>query len=300
MIADENLIGDKILPKRKKETGKLRTIYFSKVVMEEHEKKNMFGDLELHTFKSAISIAFNNFKKAKATPVEIGSETYNITLFQNDERYYLFSISLAKQFNDILAEPIDSKTKETIEKKNMMLRYYTFILTDTQAKIIAYLYNRNLPNINELLNIFLCENSKMNLYIEPLKNPKIEKTINNSLKANSLTFTVNTTLQDNISQTLDEACSITRESECYKINVSVKSPSKKMLKSILENSQKILAFQKAKINLIDENNIPQIVDIFSMEFSIKTKISIDDVDLKENEKMKQKLISAMYSLRDFS
>lgn len=73
-----------------------------------------------------------------------------------------------------------------------------------------------------------------------------------------------------------------------------------MLKSILENSQKILAFQKAKINLIDENNIPQIVDIFSMEFSIKTKISIDDVDLKENEKMKQKLISAMYSLRDFS
>lgn len=71
-----------------------------------------------------------------------------------------------------------------------------------------------------------------------------------------------------------------------------------MLNSILENSQKIVAFQKAKINIIDGNNIPQIVDLFSMEFSIKTKISIDDVDLKENEKMKQKLISAMYSLKD--
>ena len=138
----------------------------------------------------------------------------------------------------------------------------------------------------------------MNLYIESFKNPKIEKTIRNSLKATSLTFTVNTTLQDTISQTLDESCSITRESECYKVNVSVKNPSKKMLNSILENSQKIVAFQKAKINIIDGNNIPQIVDLFSMEFSIKTKISIDDVDLKENEKMKQKLISAMYSLKD--
>jgi len=180
----------------------------------------------------------------------------------------------------------------------MMLRYYTFILADSQSNIIAYLNNRNLPNINALLNVFLITQSKINMYIEPLKNPKINKTVRNALKTKELVFTLNTTLQDDVSKSLDDSCHITRDSEAYKVTVSVKSPGTKLVNSILENTQKIVAFQKAKLNIIDENNIPQVLDLFSAEFSFKTNIAIDDIDLKENQKVKVKLIRAIDSLKD--
>lgn len=293
-----NLVGDKIPPKQKNVKGKPRTVFFSKVVAPNHEKLNILNEWETHTFKAALNETFENFVLGSPEICEIEGERYSFTLFQKDDRYFLFSISHTKKFGDILAEPIDSNTEKTIEKKNMMLRYYTFILADIQSNFIAFLFNRNLPNINAILNIFFIERSKIALFIEPLKNPKIEHTIKNALKSKTMTFTLNTALQSSVSVALDDACKISRESETYKVTVSVKSPGKKFINSILENTQKILAFQKARIQVIDENGNTQNIDLFSNQFSYKINISIDDIDLKENQRIKEKLILAISSLKD--
>lgn len=273
-----------------------KTIYFSKVVLDEHEEINILNEKRLITFYNSLETAFSSVPLNTHIKERINETDYIFNLFQKDERYFLFSISNSKEFNDILAEPIETNTQQAIKKKNMMLRYYTFVLADTKAKIIAYLNNRNLPNINSLLNIFLINKSKMNLYIEPLKNPKIGDTIKKSLKNKELFFTLNTTFKDTISNTLDETCNISRNSDLYKIKISVKNPSNELINSFLENREKVIAFQSAKLNIVDENNFSQVVDIFSTMFSYKTSISIEEIDLEHNEKIKMKLINAISSL----
>jgi len=107
---NENLLGDKILPKRKNESGKPKTIFFSKVVLNEHKQLNILNEWETHSFKVALDKAFADCKLGIPSTYEIEGENYNFTLFQHDTRYWFFSIGHTKQFNDILAEPIDSNT----------------------------------------------------------------------------------------------------------------------------------------------------------------------------------------------
>ncbi len=294
--SDENILEEKTPSLKKKENGKKKSIYFSHIQLKEYTQKSFFNEDKVVTVKNCLAKTFENINNGQSFHYKFDDNSYyDITLHQHDDKYYLFSLSQIKNYSDILSEPVSAKTKKSYTKEELMLRFYTFILVDLHKKRIAYLGNRNLKDINTILTKLFLEKSKIPIDIYPFKRPDMGGAIEKAIKTQSLDFVLNNSLNDNISRTLDQTLGIDRETEVYTIKITIRKPRKSLIRSLL-NSSKNAVYTKPKLSFINEDNRSECINLITSEFTICTSISIKDIDLKENEKIKEKLILALHDL----
>ncbi|MCL2848272.1 MAG: hypothetical protein FWE13_05990 [Firmicutes bacterium] len=284
------MIGDKIVKKKKTSPGKSKTVMFSKITVKPFEQFGIFNNNNVN-LETMLERAFPNTSKSMEKSVSYKSENYTIKTSINNSDYIFFSLSKTKDFKDIMAKVFDDK-KQEIPTQNLLLEYFTFVLISKVQGLVAYISNQNIQNLNLILHKYLHDITNVDIHIAPIKNPEIAQTIDRAVETKKLIFTLNNSAETEVSKKLDSVLSWTRELEAYRIEVIVKKPKQKYLTDLLNDKDKYNKLNKPKLEILDQHHNNMILDLFTFEFSLKTKIEFTDIDFGENRQVYNKMLSA--------
>lgn len=290
----ENLIGDNIPQKKKREHGLSKTIYFAKIDSPDFEQFGFFGDQKIN-LKTALDRAFNTSNESynsdkEAYDYECDSQRYCIKIIEATDTYYFGEISTEREFDDILEEYRNSSTDENI--KSIIIKYFTFFYIDIDKKAIVYIGQKGLKNINKLFTKYITEYSKINIAIHYLGNADLLKQVERSQKLQSIEFQIADNGGD-ISKSLDQTLNWDRNINAFSIFIKVRRPTKSYIKEIIEDPQRHTKVKKPVLKFQDEEFNEYVTHLFEDYFTVKTTLTLDDIDLGKYEKIKNKLVLAL-------
>lgn len=290
----ENLIGDNIPMKKKKEHGLSKTICFAKIDSPDFEQVGLFGNQRV-SLKNALDRAFDTSNGSyspdkKSFDYECDKQRYCIQIIEATDLYYFGEISTEREFDDILEEYRNSSTDENI--KSIIIKYFTFFYIDISKKAIVYIGQKGLKNINKLLTKYVTEFSKINISIHYLGNADLLKKIEHSQKLQSIEFQI----ADNggaISKSLDQTLNWNRNIDSFSIYIKIRRPTKAYIKEIVNDPHRHFKVKKPILKFQDEEFNEYITHLFEDYFTVKTVLTLDDIDLKKYEKIKTKLVLSL-------
>ena len=295
---EKDLLGNDIKKKIKKaqEKGSIsKNVYFSKLFITEHIKYNALGNPVVNTLSNLLNKTFvendNNFTYNK--------RDYNIKVHSKKENEYIFgSISLKKQFIDLMAVPYDNVHNQTLDPKAQSIIMYAFFYIDINDKIISYLPGLNIKRINEIISKYIEFKIKQNIIIKNFALPDIRKKIQQCNEAKLLKIFLTSSeaqkLYAGLRHTLkwDDGAI-----ENVDVEIKIKKPNKKRVLKFLQNPNKSNIIKKAVLKTEDEYYTENIIDIFNSILSIKTDINISELDLNNFDLIKNKLIASYNKIK---
>lgn len=290
----ENLIGDNVPQKKKKERGLSKTICFAKIDSPSFEQFGVFGD-QMINLKTALERSFNTSNESynvdkKTFDYECDKQRYCIRIIDSTDKYYFGEISTEREFDDLLEEYRDSSNNESI--KSIIIKYFTFFFIDIEKKAIVYIGQKGLKNINKLLTKYITEYSKINISIHYLGNADLLKKIERSQKLKSIEFQIADNGGD-ISKSLDQTLNWDRNINSFSIYIKVKHPTKPLIKEIVQDPNRHSKVKKPILKFQDEEFNEYITHLFEDYFTVKTVLTLDDIDLQKYDKIKTKLVLAL-------
>ena len=290
----ENLIGDNVPVKKKKERGLSKTICFAKIDSPSFEQFGLFGDQKVN-LKVALERAFNTSNESynvdKDTyDYECNKQKYCIRILEATNSFYFGEISTEREFDDLLEEYRDSSNNESI--KSIIIKYFTFFYIDIAKKAIVYIGQKGLKNINKLLTKYITEYSQISVSIHYLGNADLLKQIERSQKLQSIEFQIADNGGD-ISKSLDQTLNWDRNINSFSIYIKVKHPTKSYIKEIVKDPNRHIKVKKPVLKFQDEEFNEHVTHLFEDYFTVKTFLTLDDIDLQKNEKIKTKLVRAL-------
>ncbi len=259
----ENLIGDNVPQKKKKERGLSKTICFAKIESPSFEQLGVFGDQKIN-LQTALERAFNtsneSYNSEKRTfDYECDKQRYCIRIIDLTNKYYFGEISTEREFDDLLEEYRDSSNNESI--KSIIIKYFTFFFIDVGKKAIVYIGQKGLKNINKLLTKYITEYSKINISIHYLGNADLLKKIEHSQKLQSIEFQIADNGGD-ISKSLDQTLNWDRNINSFSIYIKVKRPTKPFIKEIVQDPNRHMKVRKPVLKFQDEEFNEYITHLF--------------------------------------
>lgn len=290
----ENLIGDNVPQKRKKERGLSKTICFAKIDSPSFEQFGVFGDQKIN-LQTALERAFNTSNECysaekKTFDYECDKQKYCIQIIESTDKYYFGEISTEREFDDLLEEYRDSSNNESI--KSIIIKYFTFFYIDIEKKAIVYIGQKGLKNINKLLTKYISEYSKINISIHYLGNADLLSKIERSQKLQSIEFQIADNGGD-ISKSLDQTLNWDRNINSFSIYIKVKHPTKPLIREIIKDPNRHSKVKKPVLKFQDEEFNEYITHLFEDYFTVKTVLTLDDIDLQKYDKIKTKLVLAL-------
>ncbi len=290
----ENLIGNNVPMKKKKQRGLPKTIYFAKIDSPNFEQFGIFSNQKIN-LQTALERSFNSsnesFNADKGTfDCECDKQKYCIRIIEASDKYFFGEISTEREFDDLLEEYRDSSNDESI--KSIIIKYFTFFYIDIEKKAIVYIGQKGLKNINKLLTKYITEYSKINISIHYLGNADLLKKIERSQKLQSIEFQIADNGGD-ISKSLDHTLNWDRNINSFSIYIKVKHPTKPLVKEIVQDPNRHSKVKKPILKFQDEEFNEYITHLFEDYFTVKTILTLDDIDLQKYDKIKSKLILAL-------
>ncbi len=290
----ENLIGDNVPKKRKKERGLLKTICFAKIDSPSFEQIGVFEDQKIN-LQTALEHAFDKSNESyisdKGTfDYECDKQKYCIRIIDSNDTYLFGEISTEREFDDLLEEYRDSSNNESI--KSIIIKYFTFFYIDIKKKAIVYIGQKGLKNINKLLTKYITEYSKINIFIHYLGNADLLKQIERSQKLQSIEFQIADNGGD-ISKSLDKTLNWDRNINSFSIHIKVKHPTKPFIKEIVKDPNRHSKVKKPILKFQDEEFNEYVTHLFEDYFTVKTILTLEDIDLNKFDKIKTKLVLAL-------
>ena len=290
----ENLIGDNVPQKKKKQQGLSKTIYFAKIDSPSFEQYGIFGNQkkDLNTaLDCAFSTANESYNYEKGTfDYECDKQRYCIRLIETTGTYYFGEISTEREFDDLLEEYRNTSNNESM--KSIIIKYFTFFYIDIEKKAIVYIGQKGLKSINKLLTQYVVEYSKVDISIHYLGNADLLKKVEHSHKLESIEFQIADNGGD-ISKSLDKTLNWDRNINSFLINIKVKRPTKPFIQEIIKDPNRHIKVKKPVLRFQDEEFNEYITHLFEDYFTVKTDLTLDDIDLQKYEKIKTKLVVAL-------
>ena len=293
-IQMENMIGDNIPQKRKRVQGFSKTLYFAKIDSPSFEQYSIFG-VEKFTLQAALEQAFDksneSYNSGKGTfDYECDKQRYCIRIIESTNTYYFGEISTEREFDDLLEEYRDSTNNENI--KSIIIKYFTFFYIDVEKRAIVYIGQKGLKSINKLFTKYVSEYSKMKITINYLGNADLLKKIDRSQKLQSIEFQM---ADDGgaVSKSIDQTLSWDRNINYFSIYIKVKHPTKPYIKEIVGDRNRHKKIKKPVLKFQDEDFNEYVTHLFEDYFTVKTTLTLNDIDLLKNEKVRIKLMQAL-------
>ena len=290
----ENLIGDNIPQKKEKKRGLSKTICFAKIDSPSFEQTGLFGNNDVN-LRTALERAFNtsndSYNSEKGTfDYECDKQKYCIRIKESTDKYYFGEVSTERKFDDVLEEYRDSSNNESI--KSIIIKFFTFFYIDIEKKAIVYIGQKGLKNINKLLTKYITEYSKISISIHYLGNADLLRKIERSQKLESIELQIADNGGD-ISKSLDHTLNWDRNINTFSIYIKVKHPTKPLIKEILRDPNRHSKVKKPILKFQDEEFNEYITHLFEDCFTIRTNLTLDDIDLDKCDKLKNKLVLAL-------
>ena len=290
----ENIIGDNIPQKRRRAQGFSKTLYFAKIDSPSFEQYSIFGVAKF-TLQSALEQAFNksneSYNLEKNTfDYTCDKQRYCIRMIESTETYYFGEISTEREFDDLLEEYRDKSNNENI--KSIIIKYFTFFYIDIEKKAIVYIGQKGLKSINKLFTKYVTEYSNIGITVHYLGNADLLKKIERSQKLQSLEFQMADNGGD-VSKSIDKTLSWDRNINSFSIYIKVKHPTKPFIRQIVGDRNRHTKIDKPVLKFQDEEFNDYVTHLFEDYFTVKTTLTLDDIDLKTYDKVKTKLTQAL-------
>ena len=118
------------------------------------------------------------------------------------------------------------------------------------------------------------------------------KKIERSQKLKSIEFQIADNGGD-ISKSLDQTLNWDRNINSFSIYIKVKHPTKPLIKEIVQDPNRHSKVKKPILKFQDEEFNEYITHLFEDYFTVKTVLTLDDIDLQKYDKIKTKLVLAL-------
>ena len=290
----ENLVGDTVpSATRKKEKGVSKTIYFAKISCKEFEQYGVFGSKKVSlasVLKDSFSVDNENYNKdEKCFSFSCDSQNYTISITEHEEGYVFGKISTEKEYNDFLEEYRDGQNSEKL--KSVIIKYFTFFYIDIEKKALIYIGQKGLKSINKLFSKYFETYGNETVRITFLGNSDLIKKVERSSKLQSIEFQV----ADNgdVSKSLDEVLSWTRDINSFEIQIKVKKPTKAYIKQIISDNNRLTKIKNPILKFQDESFNEYVSHLFDDYFTVKDIVSPSEIDVNNFEAIRNRLIKAM-------
>ncbi len=290
----ENLVGDTIpTTTRKKEKGVSKTIYFAKISCKEFEQYGVFGSKKIclsSVLKDSFSVDNENYNEnEKCFSFSCDNQNYTISIIEHDEGYVFGKISTEKEYNDFLEEYRDGQNSEKL--KSVIIKYFTFFYIDIEKKALIYIGQKGLKSINKLFSKYFETYGKEIVRITFLGNSDLIKKVERSTKLQSIEFQV----ADNgdVSKSLDEVLSWTRDINSFEIQIKIKKPSKSYIKQIISDNNRLTKIKNPVLKFQDESFNEYVSHLFDDYFTVKDVVFPSEIDINNFEAIRNRLVKAM-------
>lgn len=267
---------------KKKSGGTNKTIKFARLNLMENGTQAIpgLGKVDI-TFNNLYSICFPTDKIPYEQKFDFGEESFTLTCHAINKDYIFLSICNSKDFNEQLVTARD-KTSQQPVSNNIELNYYSFICIERETNCIAYIFNRNIRDIKQLLQTFF--SNTMACSVMPLLDPKVKDAVRRATRIGKLTFGLDSLVCEETNARLKQALGWNnQETSMYQINVSV-TPSRKLVETILDDNNLPKKITKPKVEIITSSG-KQIIDLFKDNFSLQIKVPADIVKMEDIKKI---------------
>lgn len=289
----KDFFGDDIAPRRKNRKGVEKAIYFAKISCAEFEQYMVDGNIVSNNLLVLLEKSFkkNNKFYQETNGVEVfvfpfKEQKYAISLIEKNDRYYFGRISTEKEHNEILEE----YKVEGENVKKIIINSFTFFYIDVKSKSLVYIGHKNLKNINDIFTLYFKNFTNEYLIISFYADDSVIEKINKSIKVQSIDFQLSP--NDLVSKSIDKCLDWARDIESYEIKIKIKHPKKSYAVQLVQDKERFSKIKKPVLKLQDENLNDNITHLFDNYFTIKDSITIDEIDLKSFENIKEKLENA--------
>lgn len=96
-----------------------------------------------------------------------------------------------------------------------------------------------------------------------------------------------------ISKSLDQTLNWDRNINSFSIYIKVKHPTKPLIREIIKDPNRHSKVKKPVLKFQDEEFNEYITHLFEDYFTVKTVLTLDDIDLQKYDKIKTKLVLAL-------
>lgn len=218
------------------------------------------------------------FKPGDTQTFVCDEENFTITFHGYDEDYICFSICNSKNFNEQLVTAIDKKSKQQVSD-DLELQYYSFVCIERKHHYLAYIYNKNIKDINRLLQTYLFKYEEC--IVAPLEIDNIKKRIQAAHKLGALTFTLDSDANQQTNLMLNKIFAWDSALTNFKVTVSIRA-TKHLMEEVLDSSKLTMNTKRPKLEVYDnpESN-KQVIDLLSDRFNLQTTIPADKINMKE-------------------
>ena len=124
-----------------------------------------------------------------------------------------------------------------------------------------------------------------------LGNSDLIKKVERSTKLQSIEFQV----ADNgdVSKSLDEVLSWTRDINSFEIQIKIKKPTKSYIKQIISDSSRLTKIKNPILKFQDESFNEYVSHLFDDYFTVKDIVSPSEIDVNNFEAIRNRLVKAM-------
>lgn len=267
---------------RKKSSGTSKSIKFARLNLTEHGTQAIHGLGKVDiTFDNLYSICFPADKLPYEQKFDFGEESFTLTCHAIDKDYVFLSICNSKDFNEQLVTARD-KTSQKPVSNNIELNYYSFICIEREKNCIAYIFNRNIKDIKQLLQTFFSQT--MSCTVVPLLDPQVKDAVRRANRIGKLTFALDSIVCEQTNAYLKQFLEWNnQETSMYQIEVKV-TPSRKLMETILDDNNLPKKVKRPKVEIFNTSG-KQVVDLFKDNFSLQIKIPADIVKMEDISKL---------------
>ncbi len=289
----KDLFGDNIISRRKKRNGVEKAIYFAKISCAEFDQYMVDGNIVSNNLLTLLEKSFKKNNKfyqmtngVEAFIFPFKQQKYAISLIEENDSFYFGRISTEKEHNEILEE----YKVEGENVKKIIINSFTFFYIDVKTKSLVYIGHKNLKNINEIFKLYFKNFTSEYLIISFYAEDSIIEKINKAVKVQSIDFQLSP--NDLVSKSIDKCLDWARDIESYEIKIKIKHPKKSYAVQLVQDKERFNKIKKPVLKVQDENLNDNITHLFDNYFTIKDSITINEIDLKCFESIKQKLENA--------
>lgn len=283
-LVQKGIWGDKEYTETKahRTGGTTKTIRFARLSLLENGTQAIpgVGKVDI-TYDNLYSLCFVQDKLPHEQKFDFGDESFTLTCHAIDKNYIFLSICNSKDFNEQLVTARDKESQQPVSN-NIELNYYSFICIEREKNCIAYIFNRNIKDIRQLLQTFF--SNTMACAVTPLLDPKVKDAVRSANKLGKLSFALDSLVCEQTNASLKQFLGWTnQETSMYQIDVTVK-PSRKLMETILDDNNLPKKVKKPKVEIITTSG-KQVVDLFKDNFSLQIKVPSYIVKMEDVQKI---------------
>ncbi len=290
----KNLLGDNVSKPITNKKGVSKTIYFARINCPEFEQYGIFENNKIN-LKTVLDRAFDTTNDNynidnELYAYECDNQRYSIKVLERNDKFYFGEIYTDKVFDDLLEEYRDGLKNEEI--KTIIIRYFPFFYIDITKKAVVYIGQKGLKSINKLFATYIRQYGSINVSIHYLGNKDLLNKIKKSQKLQSIEFEI----VDNggvVSKSLDKTLEWHRNINSFIIQIKMKKPTENFVTQVLNDPQRQMKVKKPILKFQDEGFNEYVTHLFEDSFTIKTKITFDDIDFEKFVKIRNKLETAL-------